>query len=102
MDPPKLTEPGIKYYLNHILINCRSTKDKYYNIMFNLACLLVFIICVGSLLHYKYKGNNNIVERKQKEEQKKKYILEKIRKMQKMNVNNSMDLITNLPLWEKQ
>lgn len=102
MERPVLTEPGIKYYLNHSLKNCRLTKDKYYNIGFNLLSLLGLICFVSIILYYKYKGNTDFREKQRKEEKKKLYILEQIKKMQEMNKNNSMDLITNLPLYKKE
>ena len=102
MENPILIEPGIKYYLNQSLKNCKTTKDKYYNILFNLFALCLLVIVVSSVLYYKYKGNIDFKEKQMKEEKKKLYILEQIKKMQEMNKNNSMDLITNLPLYKKE
>ena len=102
MDTPSLTEPGIRFYLNHSLKNCKNTKDKYYNIIFNIISLLCLIGVISFILYYKYKGNTDFREKQRKEERKKLYILEQIKKMQEMNKNNSMDLITNLPLYKKE
>lgn len=102
MDSPSLTEPGIRYYLNHSLKNCKNTKDNYYNIIFNVILLFGLISLSTLILYYKYKGNTDIREKHRKEEKKKLYILEQIKKMQEINKNNSIDLITNLPLYKKE
>ena len=102
MDRPYLTEPGVKYFINETLKQCHMTKDKYYNIAFNLFSFLIFIIVIGLVLYYKYKGSIDYNEKIKREDEKKKYILGQIQKMQKMEKNNSMDLITNLPRWQNE
>ena len=59
----------------------------------------MFVIIITATLFYKYKGAINKEEKNKREEIKKKYILEKIQKMQMLRKNDSMDLITNLPIW---
>jgi hypothetical protein len=54
------------------------------------------------VLHYKYKGALDYNEKIRRENEKKKYILGQIQKMQRMEKNNSMDLITNIPIWENE
>ena len=102
MEQPVLIEPGIKYYLSQSLKNCRNIKDYYYNIIFNVSIFVFFILIIMIVLNYKYKGASNSYEKKIKEEKKKRYILEQIKKMQQLQKNNSMDLITNLPLYKKE
>ena len=99
MERPNLIEPGMKYYLKQTLKNCNNVKNYYYNIIFNVSILLIFVIIISLTLYYKYKGAINKEEKYRREEEKKKYILEKIQKMQMLRKNDSMDLITNLPLW---
>ena len=41
-------------------------------------------------------------EKQKREQEKKKYILGQIQKMQRLEKNNSMDLITNLPIWKNE
>ena len=100
MEKPYLTEPGVKYFINETLKQCHITKDRYYNIAFNVFALITFLIVIGSILNYKYKGAMDISEKIKRENDKKKYILGQIQKMQTLEKNNSMDLITNLPVWE--
>lgn len=102
MERPYLTEPGVRYFINETLKQCHITKDKYYNIAFNIIAFLLFIIIIGFVLNYKYKGATDYNEKQRKEAEKKKYILGQIQKMQRMEKNNSMDLITNLPIWENE
>ena len=101
MERPYLTEPGVRYFINETLKQCHITKDKYYNIAFNVITFLLFIIIIGFVLNYKYKGATDYNEKQRKEAEKKKYILGQIQKMQRMEKNNSMDLITNLANMEK-
>ena len=102
MENPRLTEPGVKYFLHHLLQNCHTVKNKYYSLLFNIGCFLVFFVIISLVLFYKYKGTDDIQLKKQREEEKKRYILDKIRKMQQMQINKSTDLITNLPLWNNK
>ena len=102
MERPYLTEPGVRYFINETLKQCHITKDRYYNIAFNVLAFLLFIITFGFVLNYKYKGATDYYEKQRKEAEKKKYILGQIQKMQRMEKNNSMDLITNLPIWENE
>jgi len=53
---PTLVEPGVKYFLNQTLKQCRHYKNNFNNILFNILLLCVFLVILGSLLIYKYKG----------------------------------------------
>ena len=102
MERPHLTEPGVRYFINETLKQCHITKDKYYNVAFNFLAFLAFIIVFGLLLNFKYKGAMDFNEKQRREQEKKKYILGQIQKMQRMEKSNSMDLITNLPIWKNE
>lgn len=99
MEQPVLTEPGVRFFISQTLKECKKKKDKYINTAFNVISFLSFILFFGFLLYTKYKGANNKEEMYRKEQVKKKYILEQIQKSQKLQTNSSMDLITNLPIW---
>ena len=99
MESPVLTEPGVRFFMSQTLKECKKKKDKYINIAFNVGAFLGFILFFGMLLYTKYKGASNKEELYRKEQAKKKYILEQIQKAQKLQTNSSMDLITNLPMW---
>ena len=95
---PRLTEPGVKYYMAETLKVCNVSKHKYYNILFNVTLLVIIVVIFSLILYYRYKGQQSESDRLDKSNKKKSYILGKIQAMQKMKQNNSLDLITNLPI----
>ena len=64
--------------------------------------LLCFIIILGIILLIKYKGKLTPEEIKQKELEKKKYILSKIKNYQDARKREEQQLITGLPHWENE
>jgi hypothetical protein len=99
---PKLIEPGVKYFLNETLKQCHSFKENYNNLIINIGLLLCFIIILGIILLIKYKGKLTPEEIKQKELEKKKYILSKIKNYQDARKREEQQLITGLPHWENE
>jgi hypothetical protein len=99
---PMLTEPGVTYFLNETLKQCHNIKEAYYNNIFNSILLFGFLIFLGILLLYKYKGKLTTEEIEQKELDKKKYILSKIRNYQDTKLRAQQQLITGLPNWENE
>ena len=96
---PKLTEPGIKYFLNQSLKQCHKTKVSYYNNVMNIGLLMGFLIIFSLMLLYKYKGKLSPEDKKKKDYEKYKYILEKVRKTKEDKLKLSQHLITGLPNW---
>ena len=96
---PKLVEPGVKYFFNATLNQCRIIKEKYYNFIFNVIMLILFILIVSSILYYNYKGRITKEERDIKLRQKQEYIISKLQFMQEIKKNNN--LITELPIWNQ-
>jgi hypothetical protein len=99
---PMLTEPGVKYFLNESLKQCHYYKEKYNNTIFNIGLLIGFFIILGILLLYKYKGKLTAEQIKEKDIEKKKYILSKIRNYQDAKIRAQQELITGLPHWESE
>lgn len=99
---PMLTEPGIKYFLNENLKQCHVFKEKHNNMLFNIGLLIGFLIILGILLLYKYKGKLTVEEIREKELEKKQYILSKIRNFQDAKRRAQQELITGLPHWESE
>lgn len=97
---PKLTEPGIKYFLNQSLKQCHSTKLTYYNYIINISFFILFVIIFGLILLYKYKGKLTPEEQNKRNIEKYKYILEKVRKSKEENLKINQQLITGLPRWD--
>jgi len=99
---PMLTEPGVKYFLNETLKQCHSFREKYNNMLFNIALFVGFLVILGILLLYKYKGKLTPQEIEQKEIDKKKYILSKIKNYQETRLRAQQELITGLPHLESE
>ena len=75
---PALTEPGVKYFLNHSLKQCHIVRNNFHNTVFNIGLLIAFLIVLGLILLYKYKGRLSPVEIQRKNKEKQQYILSKI------------------------
>ena len=99
---PILIEPGVKYFLNETLKQCHAFKEKYNNMLFNIGITVLFFIILGILLIYKYKGKLTPQEIEEKEMEKKRYILSKIRNYQESKLRAQQQLITGLPHWENE
>ncbi len=99
---PMLIEPGVKYFLNETLKQCHLFKEKHQNMMFNIGLLIGFFFILGILLLYKYKGKLTLEEIYQKDLEKKRYILSKIRNYQDAKTKAQQELITGLPHWENE
>jgi hypothetical protein len=97
---PFLTEPGVKSFLNSTLKQCHEFKVNYYNYMFNIGIFIGFLILLGGLLLYKYKGKLTDAEKRQLDNVKQQYILSKIKNFQISKQRAKEELITGLPHWE--
>jgi hypothetical protein len=99
---PTLIEPGVRYFLNETLKQCHIFKENYKNLMINIGLLIFFITILGIILLVKYRGKLTPEEIKQKELEKKKYILSKIKKYQDARKREEQELITGLPHWDRE
>lgn len=90
---PSLVERNIKSIINFRLNECHNIRKQYYNFLYNLACFLFLVATIGSILYFKHK-HNDAATIKEREDQKRDYILYNLRKYQ--NIKNSH--ITNIPL----
>lgn len=99
---PKLTEPGVKYFLHQTLKQCHVARDNFHNMVFNIGLFIGFLIILGFILLYKYKGKLSPVEVAQKNKEKQQYILSKIKNFQEAKRIAHQELITGLPNWENE
>jgi hypothetical protein len=99
---PILIEPGVKYFLNETLKQCKDFKDKYYNTLFNVSLGIFFIILIMLILFYKYKGKLTPSEKESKNREKQQYILSKIKNYQDAKLRAQQNLITGLPNWDNE
>lgn len=98
---PSLIEPGMRYFLNGTLKECRKFKDNYISVIFNIGMVFLFIIIIGGFLTYRYKGKLTPNEIELKNRQKQEYIVSKLQQLaleKKRNTQNT-SIITGLPEW---
>ena len=99
---PLLTEPGVKYFLNHALKQSHIIRENFHNMVFNIGMFIFFLLILGFILIYKYKGRLTPVEIAQKNKEKHQYILERIKNFQIAKQKAHQELITGLPQWENE
>ena len=97
---PALIEPGVKYFLNETLKRCHVFKESHNIFVLNISLLLGFLVILGIVLLFKYKGKLTPKEIEIKEKEKQQYILSKIKNYQDTKLRESQSLITGLPKWE--
>jgi len=99
---PTLIEPGVKYFLNQTLKQCREFKNKYNNVIFNISLGIGFFLLLGTILLFKYKGKLTPSEKNMKNIEKQQYILSKIKNYQDAKLRSQQSLITGLPHWDDE
>jgi hypothetical protein len=97
---PILIEPGVRSFLGETLKQCHKFKETHYNFIFNIVMFFAFILILGILLLYKYKGKPTQEELYQKELQKEQYLLDKIKAYQQNKLKAHQQLITGLPQFD--
>lgn len=83
---PNLVENHVKNVLHYNLHECHKLKTNTMSMMFNFFCLVFLTGVVGSILYYKYKGQQDLKEKERNENKKRDYILYNLRKFQ--NIKN--------------
>jgi hypothetical protein len=96
---PRLTEPGVKYFLGQTLKQCKDFKDKYHYYIFNLGVFIGIFSVIAVFLIFRYKGKPTAEEIAQKDREKQQYILSKIQMLQITKQKERQELITGLPSW---
>jgi hypothetical protein len=99
---PILTEPGVKYFLNQALKQSHIIRENFHNTVFNIGMLIFFLLILGAILVYKYKGRLSPIEIEKKNKEKQQYILERIKNFQIAKQRAHQELITGLPHWENE
>ena len=54
---PMLTEPGVKYFINETLKQCRQFKENYQHIIFNIVLLVMFFIFIPNVGWFVFTPN---------------------------------------------
>ena len=99
---PTLIEPGVKYFLNETLKQCRIFKNTYHNLLFNISLGIAFLFLLGIILFFKYKGKLTPAEKELRNRQKQQYILTKIQNFKESKQRAQQELITGLPHWDAE
>ena len=100
VNKPSLTEPGVLYFLKETLKQCNEKKLIFYNTIFNLGFLFIFVAVLGILLVYKRKNKPTEEERKKKNEEAQQYMLERIKAFREKVQRENNEVITTLPRFE--
>ena len=101
-EKPRLTEPGIIYFLNETLKQCHIYKINYNNILINIGLFIGFLLILGAILFYKYKGRLTQSEKERKNKEKQEYILSKVKSFQEAKKIAHQELISGLPGWDSE
>jgi hypothetical protein len=99
---PILIEVGVKSFLNQTLKQCHIIKTSYYNTMYNLFLLIIFIILLSLILYFKYKGKPTEEDIKNRNREKEQYVVSVIQKFEKAKTDENQkiiqeEMITGLP-----
>jgi len=96
-EKPSLIENGTTSFLYTTLYNCHIYRQKYNNYIFNISifCFLVTSICITLII--RYKGKLSPEEVMIRESNKKNYIMSRVYNYQQNKLQQSQNLITNLP-----
>ena len=101
INKPKLVQNSTKFFFNSILKECNKLKESNFNLGYNISMFVLFILILGSILFYKYKGNKTKEETYQENLKNKQYIMSKLVYYNKQNLENNQriknNMITNLP-----
>ena len=101
-EPPSLIDNGVRTYLRASLKQCHLYKENYFNILINICVFIGFILILGTLLVYRYKGKLSPEEKLQKDKDTEQYIMSKIKNYQQDKLYAQQKLITGLPHWETE
>jgi len=98
---PLLTEPGVKYFLNQALKQSHIIRENFHNMVFNIGMFIFFLLILGGILVYKYKGRLTPVEIAQKNKEKHQYNIGKGWKMDQTKQPSKQLLLSTKKLKEE-
>ena len=100
IENPKLTEPGVSYFLKTSLSQCNQNKSIYFNRIYNLGLLFIFVLILGGMLIYKKNTKLTDEQKEINRQRNKEYILEKMKSLQEQERKKRNEIITSLPKFE--
>lgn len=102
MNNPSLTEPGVKYFINETLKNCKIHKYEYYNKLFNMALFFGFFGILVCVIYYSYKEKKDELNKELENEKKQQYILNMVKQFNDKQLRQQGNKITDLPVFESE
>jgi len=84
------------------LKQCNEFRNKYNNVLMNIGLFVAFLIVLGLILLYKYKGRLTPSEKARNDRDKQEYILTRIKQLQQNKRRAHQELITGLPNWDNE
>jgi len=102
MDVPRLTEPGVKYFLGETLKHCQKKKFEYNSHFINVALVVIFVTLLGSVLIMSHRDKKTPDDIARENEEKQHYILGLARTMNERRVKETGTKITDLPEFESE
>jgi hypothetical protein len=101
ISPPKLIEPGVRYFLSGTLKECRKFKDTHSTFFFNFYMTCVLVLLIGGFLYFRYRGKLTPAEIELKNRKKKEYIISKLHQIAyiRKSQGGGPHMITDLPQW---
>ena len=102
MNNPILVEPGTKYFINQSLKQCRQKSINFYNNLYNIILLLIFLGIISGILYYKKSTKPSVQDKIQKENTKRLYLINKLKIYNHKMLKESQELITNLPMYQNE
>ena len=99
--PPLLIEPGVRYFLNGTLKECRKFKEVHASDFFNIYMTCTLVVLIGGFLLYRFKGKLTPDEVVIKNRKKQEYIISKLHQIAYLKKNQGFgaNMITGLPQW---
>ena len=101
-EAPCLIDNGVKSYLRASLKKCHVYRENYFNIVINIGIFFAFMLILGILLVFRYKGKMTQEEKLEKDKETEQYIMAKIKNYQQDKLYAQQKLITGLPHWETE
>ena len=96
-EKPSLIESGTTSFLYTTLYNCHIYRQKYNNYIFNISVFCFLVVSLSITLLIRYKGKPTTQELMLRDIEKKNYIMSKVYNYQQNKLQQSQNLITNLP-----
>ena len=91
---PQLIENNIKHIIHNELLICKERKFEQNTLILNVSCLVFILGTITYVLCLMYKGKQDVETRNKKEQDKREYILNKLRIYEKIKTQD----YTNIPV----